>query len=584
MKLPGGIRRPTIANPSVNGSDSIQDNLCYTWINRLLAKRRAQYSNVLVALTKDVKRLSQFVGQVLALDDYSDFRIYSYEPWEGLSEYDRAQGNFRPTQIEQRASGEYAQIVQLANQATAADNLRQVLQHMGGVLRARKAVLLLKWMETETRNSALIQALRAWAHDRQIMVRGSFVVLFAGNLTAVLDPLTIEGVAQVTPPLADASERGWQIDQVASQLEVRLSDEERSQLVQGTSGLDLHQLEAVLVEAYHQSVDRTFPLEIIKGLKSELIRQSQLVEVEEPDPHGFAGLGGYEALKSFLKEQVVKDLREPSKVALWGTKLPRGLVLFGPPGTGKTVFAKALARETDLPFINFRTENLWGSLLGQSGQQFAAAIRLVEQMSPAIVFIDEIDRLGREPSGRGDGASEESLRVFNQVLEWRADPKCRSIIVGTTNMPESLSKRFTRPQRIQHLIPFLYPDEEARRQILAIHLGLTGVTTKPPLALDDSALNEVLMKIAARTKDYSGAELEMLVMQARRCGMNSGSPSMSAEHLEQALAQSQINMSQRQEEKEHYLQLAQTYTRDCRLLEAILTESESSTIHTGVHP
>lgn len=559
------------------------DNLSYDWVNRLLAKRRAQYSNVLVALTKDVKRLSQFVGQLVAVNEYNDYRIYSYEPWEGLSEYDRTEGNFRPTQVGEHASGEYAQLVQLANQAAPADNLRQVLQHMSGVLRSGKAVLLLRSMEAEARNSTLIHALRAWIHDRQIMVRGSFIVLFVGNLTAVLDELTIEGVAQVTPPLAEVEERGWQIDQVASQLEVRLSEEERSQLIQATSGLGLHQLEAVLAEAYHQSINCTFPLEIIKGLKSELIRHSQLVEVEEPDAHGFAGLGGYEAIKNFLKEQVIEVLREPAKATRWGVALPRGLVLFGPPGTGKTVFAKALAHETNLPFINFRTENLWGSLLGQSGQQFAAAIRLVEQMSPAIVFIDEIDRLGREPSGRGDGASEETQRVFNQVLEWLGNRQRKAIIVGTTNAPELLSERFTRPGRIDHLIPFLYPDEQARRQILSIHLGLTRVTTPPPLAFDENTVNTLLNNIAARTNDYSGAELEALVMQARRCGMKSGSAGLSVTHFEQALTRSQVSMDRRQEEKEHYLQLAQTYTRDHTLLDAILTESESSIIDTRVH-
>jgi transitional endoplasmic reticulum ATPase len=113
---------------------------------------------------------------------------------------------------------------------------------------------------------------------------------------------------------------------------------------------------------------------------------------------------------------------------------------------GRAQFVKALAKETNLPFINLRTENLFSMWLGESRRKFSEAIRLAEQMSPAIVFIDEIDRCGKRSGTSADGASQETQRVFSQVLEWLGDKRRRSIIVGTTNTPEPGGSEQVSPQ------------------------------------------------------------------------------------------------------------------------------------------
>ena len=120
---------------------------------------------------------------------------------------------------------------------------------------------------------------------------------------------------------------------------------------------------------------------------------------------------------------MINVLRRPEKARYFGLGLPKGLLFFGPPGTGKSLFANALASEVQLPFINLVTENIYSKWLGESGQNMKNAITLAEKMSPAIVFVDEIDRFGKRAGASAGSAEEETQRVFSQFLEWLGMPE-----------------------------------------------------------------------------------------------------------------------------------------------------------------
>jgi SpoVK/Ycf46/Vps4 family AAA+-type ATPase len=579
----------------------VKENLDYTWIERLLAKRQAQFSNVLAVLTKDPQRIRQFLAYLRGHSAYGDCSLYRYTPWEGLTVFDPEERRFRPaasTSATTDGSSEYEQLAGLANQA---DELKDALKQMDGRLKSATTILLLEGLEGEQSAVPVVQAIRSWAHDGAVTARGSMVVLFSGDISRVLDDLTIDQIATFQPPLAEHTERTWQIRRTIGSLGMELGGQENEnenenenesesedegehededelevyvyQLAQATAGLDLHQLEAVLTEAYDRSAEGRITLEAVGELKAEFIKRSQLVEVEEPS-WGFESVGGYWAVKRFVEESVLRVLHEHERAARFGVPLPRGLLLFGPPGTGKTLFVKALAKETNLPFINLRTENLFSMWLGESGRKFSEAIRLAEQMSPAIVFIDEIDRFGKRSGTSADGASQETQRVFSQVLEWLGDKRRQSIIVGTTNTPEHLDEAFLRAGRFDYKIPFLYPGKEARREILEIHLGLREGGGVPPLpwGISEEEREQLLEELSERTQDFTGAELEQLALRARRNAFNSGRDKMSPEDLRRALECFRIAAG-RSAQKERYLAQAAEFTDDQAFLEQLRREA-----------
>jgi transitional endoplasmic reticulum ATPase len=231
-----------------------------------------------------------------------------------------------------------------------------------------------------------------------------------------------------------------------------------------------------------------------------------------------------------------------------------------------------LAKEVKLPFINFKTENIYSPWLGESGQRMKTAIKIAEKMSPAVVFIDEIDRFGRR-AATSDSAGEETRRVFSQLLEWLGSPDRKAIIVGTTNKPKDLDPAFIRTGRFDYKIPVLYPDERARLEILRIHLGLPDEQgkkppkLKPPLALPDKEFLDFLWKeIVPRTDNYSGAELEELVTRAKRNAFERGAKAIGKEDFYQSLKTFRINREEREHEKRYYEELAREYTDDVTFL------------------
>lgn len=544
-----------------------EENLDYTWIERLVAKRQAQFSNVLAVLSKDPQRFRQFLAYLRGHPEYREFQLYRYTPWEGLTSFEQEEDRFRPVV---RESGEYDRLAGLANQTT---ELREALKQMDEQLKSKTTILLLEHLEGEQTSVPVVQAVRSWAHDRAVTARGSMVVLFTGGLSRALDDLTIDQIATYQPPLADTAERSWLTRRTTRAVGVELSERDLQQLTQATAGLDLHQLEAVLTEAYDRSSQGRITLEMVGELKAEFIKRSHLVEVEEPE-WGFESVGGYWAVKRFVERNVIQVLHEHERARRFGVPLPRGLLLFGPPGTGKTLFVKALARETNLPFINLRTENLFSMWLGESGRKFGEAIRLAEQMSPAIVFIDEIDRFGKRSGTSADGASQETQRVFSQVLEWLGDKRRKSVIVGTTNTPEHLDEAFLRAGRFDYKIPFLYPGQEARREILEIHLGLRegGGVPSLPWGISSEEREQLLEELSDKTQDFTGAELEQLALRARRTAFNSRREDILSEDLHRALEGFRIDGG-RSSQKERYLSQAASYTDDATFLEDLRREA-----------
>jgi transitional endoplasmic reticulum ATPase len=291
--------------------------------------------------------------------------------------------------------------------------------------------------------------------------------------------------------------------------------------------------------------------------KYDIIRKSGLLDIEQPE-HGFEAVGGYDILKRFIMNNVVKVLRNPDKAKRLGLRPPRGILLFGPPGTGKTWFARALAKELQLPFLRLKTEKIVSMWYGETSRNLAKALEISESVAPCVLFIDEVDRFGKRG---GPAEHEETRRAFSILLEWLGDARRKTIVVATTNRPEDLDEAFRRVGRFDYIIPMLYPDAKARLEILTIH---TSVVRKVPLAKDVD-----LSYIARVTEYWSGAELEELVLRAARKALEEDSDVVTMKHFSRALETFKVNQAERQEQLRRYLQLAEEFTNDTEFLEQL---------------
>lgn len=527
----------------------------FEWLREGFLKRKANYSSIICFETGDSFRLSQLKGFLVSYRTYADADVYYLNNWSGLCRIDRETGKTEP--VMRGASGGYDQGIQ-----NNIAEMRDALKYMDNVLKSRKTVFILHDLDSqrpEEREKDLINALRDWAMNSDILLMDSVVILMCMKASMVLDPATMERVAVVGPSISLPAEREMLIsDQWRKLLAPPLDSSIINLIVQSTAGVNLHQLETILLESYTKT--KTFSLETIKDLKSEIIGRSDLLDIEETLPGGFESVGGYEIVKKFVRNTVIRALNEPQRAEAFNIKIPRGVIFFGPPGTGKTLFAKALAKEVNLPFINFRIENLYSQFLGVSGHKFRDAIDLIEQVSPAIVFIDEIDRLGKRREEVNDGASEETRRVFNQVLEWLGKADRKAIIIGTTNRPGDLDRAF-RVGRIDYWIPFLYPNRAARLQIFKIHLKGTN--------LDD----DTIVTLAEKTDGYSGAEIEELVNRANRMAFAGGSDRLTAADIFRAHETFRVDPSARRQEREKYIKMGEEYTNDLDFLRELQNES-----------
>lgn len=554
------------------------------WIWQGLRKRSANYSTVICFETADPARFEQLKNffcytqsrhyKEHRIDDYTAHKIYIYDPWNGLVLLNKEGelSSYLPNE-----GGRYGK--ELEDKLW---DLAQTLNVMDSKLKDEKTTFILHGLTREVEGkNRLLSALRSWANSSDLFAMTSLVILFGTAPSALLDEETKDLVAIVEVETGQDSEYERIIDDLAKTFGIVMTEDEKDMLKTALKGLNLHHAEAVLVES--RALRGSFDLEQIRVSKGELVKATGLLEIEEPkleiekpkekeQTNGFEDIGGYEEVKRFIDEEIVKVMYDRERAKKLAVPLPRGILFFGPPGTGKTLFAKALAKKVKLPFIHLKTENIYSKWLGETGRKLKTAIRMAERMSPAIVFIDEIDRFGRR-TATSDSAGEETRRAFSQLLEWLGDENRKAIIVGTTNRPDDLDEAFIRTGRFDYKIPISYPDDEARLQILRIHLGIPDAhgkkSTKPktPLALSDKEFLEFLKSdIVPYTKDYTGAELEELVTRAKRNAFRREAEAVGKEDFKKSLESFLIDRDKRIEQKRMYEKWIREYTDEMAFL------------------
>ncbi|HWQ17748.1 MAG TPA: CDC48 family AAA ATPase [Sulfolobales archaeon] len=356
--------------------------------------------------------------------------------------------------------------------------------------------------------------------------RGRVIVIGATNRPDAVDPALrrpgrFDREIEIPPPDKKARREILAVHTRSVPLDESVNLDRIAEMTHGYTGADL----AALVKEAAMNALRRFlsnknidlskpiPSDLLKSLKvsmedfvqaMNMIHPSLMREVfvEVPEVR-WSDIGGLDDVKQQLREAVEWPLKHQDVFERMGIRPPRGILLYGPPGVGKTLLAKAAATESGANFIAINGPEILSKWVGESERAIREIFRKARMVAPAIVFLDEIDSIAPARGSRVDSGVTD--RIVNQLLtEMEGIKPLRGVVViAATNRPDLLDPALLRPGRFDRIIKIPPPDRKARVEILKIH------TRKVPLAPDVD-----LEKLADMTNGYTGADLEALVREA----------------------------------------------------------------------
>jgi len=491
-----------------------------SFLEEFLIKRRANASNVYIIETVDPKRTQQFKRFILESPEFAGHKKYCFDLQ--MLELIDLESN-APISMQQ----------QFFTPAPVPVSPQQLLN----MLRSQSTVLIVSYAFDQRHTQYLSDFLVSASHDEKLYSHKSTIVLFTSDVS--IFPQTVRRLSHtITLPPSTPEERLELLKKIKEEIEeasgIKLNLNISADVVNASSGLTLHDVETVALESF--LLYRDFKTEVFTAYKIKLLREMGLEFIQPV--RGFESIGGYDYLKQYVINRIVKVLRNPDLAQRFGLSVPRGILLYGPPGTGKTWFAKALAKEIGLPMVVIEASTFLRGIVGETEARVKQVTQLIESLAPVVVFIDEFDQLALSRQAVVSTDSGVSRRMANMLLAWLGDENRRSFVVGATNFINDIDPAFLRPGRLDEIIPVFYPDFKARLEILKVH---TSIVRKVPLKDVD------LETIAKKTYMWTGAELEKLVIEVASLAMTENSEYVTQEHFESALKSIEVNVSEREQ-------------------------------------
>lgn len=285
-------------------------------------------------------------------------------------------------------------------------------------------------------------------------------------------------------------------------LEPRLLDE----IVSSCQGLSQERIRRVLAKAIatHGRIEPE-DIELILEEKRQTIRQTQILEFY-PATEKITDIGGLDNLKDWLLR---RGSAFSEKARQYGIPHPRGLLLVGIQGTGKSLTAKAIAHHWHLPLLRLDVGRLFGGLVGESESRTRQMIQTAEALAPCVLWVDEIDKAFSGFDTKGDGGT--TSRVFGTFITWLAEKTSPVFVVATANNIQSLPAEILRKGRFDEIFFVGLPNTEERRAIFGVHLS----RLRP-----HNLKNYDLDRLAYETPDFSGAEIEQALVEAMHIGFS----------------------------------------------------------------
>lgn len=477
----------------------------------------------------------------LTTGDYTPRRIV-IDPWTGAKEYKNLEtrANRKPKEslvpLEQAQPQDQSNnlFAQLAGNNTGAGFSQANL--VDEIARREPTIALFERITEKQLADALALPIQSWSHSTELLKNKSWILIHTNDITQ-FSPATRESFKPpISPPVSTEKERETTIIELLKAMTSETKPTADPTMIRLTSGLNLHDLESTLLDSFYRtkSLDPRFitktKIDIIKSHGFDLIYPEK----------SWAFLGGYACLRDFYQSNLMATMKDET-AQLWNLEPTRGIIEFGIAGTGKSLRAEILATEAHLPFIKVNATNLFGGIVGESEKKVRELIRTAEANAPCILFLDELDAI---LPPRGSVMATDSgvqRRTQNALMDYLGDNKRQSTVIAATNLISQLDQASIRAGRFDDLIPVLYPDATARREIIKVH---SQIWRKIPLALTEAELDN----LTHDTVLWSGAELESLVKKAARRARQASRVHVSLSDFQAAMQDEYINIPKRKQE------------------------------------
>lgn len=333
---------------------------------------------------------------------------------------------------------------------------------------------------------------------RSLKSRPANIVIVA-PVVAIPSDLS-EVLTVVEFPLPTGAEIQLEMQRLLAGIGQTLSEKRLDEMVRAARGLSLERIRRVLTRAIAASGElKPEVAELIVEEKRQSIRQTQILDFY-PTAAKMSDIGGLDNLKDWLLR---RGGAFSDRARAYGLPHPRGLLLAGIQGTGKSLTAKAIAHHWHLPLLRLDVGRLFGGLVGESESRTRQAISLAEAISPCVLWIDEIDKAFSGLDGKGDSGT--TSRVFGTFITWLAEKESPVFVVATANNIQALPPEILRKGRFDEVFFVGLPGQQERREIFAVHLGRLR-----PHHLEDYDLD----RLAYETPEFSGAEIEQTLIEA----------------------------------------------------------------------
>ncbi|MER3495350.1 MAG: ATPase [Armatimonadota bacterium] len=362
------------------------------------------------------------------------------------------------------------------------------------------AVFLLKDFDPYMRDPRVIRLMR----DIAARLRGRTATLVLTGPTLSLPPELEKEVTVIDFPLPNAREIGALLDKASSavrgtpNINVDVTPEFREAIIKSAQGLTRDEIESTFARALVEN--KRFDLTTVLREKQQIIRKSGLLEYY-PASDQLSDVGGMSSLKKWL-DQRSKNFTDDARA--FGLPAPKGVLLLGVQGCGKSLIAKAIASSWQLPMLKLDVGRIFGSLVGQSEENIRKAINVAESVAPCVLWADELEKgfAGVGGSGISDGGT--TARVFATFLTWMQEKTSPVFLIATANDVSSLPPEMLRKGRFDEIFFVDLPKAEDRESIFRIHL------TKRKRNPDDFDVAE----LSKLTEGFSGAEIEQAIIGA----------------------------------------------------------------------
>ncbi len=359
-----------------------------------------------------------------------------------------------------------------------------------------KTIFLLKDFHHYMRDHRVIRLIR----DLSVRMRGKSQAIILMGPTLVLPPDLEKDVNVVDFPLPSHKEIAEVFDKAIKNFEghdsvdVKLEPVERETLIKTAQGLTLEEIESVIARSLVEK--KRFDQAVILDEKQQIIRKSGLLEYYPPSSN-MSDVGGMETLKEWLDK---RNSSFSDRAREFGIPAPKGVLLLGVQGCGKSLVAKAIAATWRLPMLKLDVGRIFGSLVGQSEENIRKAIATAESIAPCILWADELEKGFAGVGSVGDSGT--TARVFATFLTWMQEKTKPVFLIATANDVSKLPPEMLRKGRFDEIFFIDLPEFDEREQIYRIHLQKRG---RDPKLFD-------LKKLAEASDGFNGAEIEQVVV------------------------------------------------------------------------